>query len=158
MRYAAALAGIVAAVAAPACVIAAPAASDTPVQVRIVDQWVTPATLPYDFQVAHVRVRIAAHVPVDVRVVNFTATLMSDGGGTDVLNALDWPSPEYENGELIGIAPPRPDVDPAEDFGAIGTLHLADGAQAVTTVSFEVPFAVTAKKPIQGVAYLAAAR
>ena len=128
-------------------------AKAAPVDVRFLGEWVTPATFPGDLQVAHVRVRIATRVPADVRAADFAATLDADGGGTTIVGALPWPSPGYENAELVGIAGTRPDVDPPEDFGAIGGLHLEAGAQAITTLSFELPFAVNGSQPIRSIAY-----
>ena len=143
----------IAAVVAPAVSFAQqPPAS--PVSVRVIGQWVTPSTFPNDLQVAHVRVRIATQIPVDVRAADFAGTAGADGGGTAILGALTWPSPGYENAGLIGIAGTRPDVDPPEDFGALGRLHLDVGEQAVTTLSFELPFAVNGSQPMRSISYL----
>lgn len=124
-----------------------------PVTVQEIGEWVTPVTFPGDLQIAHVRVRISAQTPVDIYASDFVGTVQADTGGTQRLAALGWPAPPYENAGLIGIAGSRPAVDPPEDLGSFGRLHLAAGSTVVGILSYELPFAVNAARPIQSIAF-----
>ncbi len=137
----------------PLHVFAAESAPNGPVTVQTLGQWVTPITFPGDLQVAHVRVRISARSPVDIAASDFVGTLHADGGGTRTLAALDWPAPSYENDGLIGVTGTRPDVDPPEDLGALGRLHIEPAASVVGTLTFELPLQANARTPISTVIY-----